>query len=76
MCVCVKQCVSFSMPFMFVEGEAFSLFLQFALISALTLDDARSHERLQKVRHMLVSEALYNSVPFHALMDAPLLLLF
>lgn len=60
------MCVSFPVPFMFVEGEALLsfFFLQFALIFALTLDAARSHERLQKVRHMLVSESLYNSVPF------------
>lgn len=45
------------------------LSLQFASIFALTLDAARSHKRLQKVRQMLLSQSLYNLGLFPALMD-------
>lgn len=43
--------------------------MQFASISTLTLDAVQSHQRLQKVRPMLLCDSLYNLGFFPALMD-------
>lgn len=50
--------------------------MQFASISALTLNAVQSHKRLQKVRQMLLSEPVYNLGLFPPLMDVLVQLLY